>query len=121
LYLDECANSDLLASLLRQAGHLVTRSNDPDVGLERASDETHLRFAISRSLILITKNPSHFFNLHLTNPDHFGIFGIFQDNDYSRDMKDAEIVKAIQNIEEAFSNGGEPLQKTYQILNQWRY
>jgi predicted nuclease of predicted toxin-antitoxin system len=55
LYLDDCANSDLLADLLTQAGHSVVRP--ADVGLTGEDDDVHLGHAIQHGLILVTKDP----------------------------------------------------------------
>lgn len=39
LYLDDCSNSDLLAHLLRQAGHEVVRPTDEGVTLTGEDDD----------------------------------------------------------------------------------
>lgn len=119
LYLDDCSNSDLLAALLQQAGHGVIRPADG--GMEGEDDDAHLAFAVANGLAVITKNPSDFKNLHDVNPNHFGILAIYQDNDPTRDMSDAEIVKAIKNLEDAAQMGGSPVQGMFHSLNDWRY
>ncbi len=119
LYLDDCANSDLLADLLRQAGHHVMRPADSD--LEGANDHAHFAFAVANGLAVITKNPSDFENLHDLDPRHSGILAIYQDNDPDRDMSDADIVKAISNLEASASIGGEPIARHFHSLNDWRY
>ena len=40
------------------------------------------------------------------DPRHSGIFAVYQDNDPSRDMSNADIVRAIRNLEEAAQRGG---------------
>jgi Domain of unknown function (DUF5615) len=105
LYLDDCSNSDLLADLLRQAGHQVVRPTDEDVDLEGADDDVHLAFAAAHQLTVITKNPADFLELHRANPTHAGILGVYQDNDPSRDMSQADIVRAIANVEAAVELG----------------
>ncbi len=55
LYLDDCANSDLLAQLLTQAGHTVVRPADAGIAWE--ADEVHFRYAQGHGLGLVTKNP----------------------------------------------------------------
>lgn len=50
LYLDDCSNSDLLADLLRQAGHRVVRPTDEGIGLEGEDDPVHLGFAAAHGL-----------------------------------------------------------------------
>ncbi len=62
LYLDDCANSDLLARLLTQAGHTVVRPTD--AGIAGEADEVHFRHAQMHGLVLITKNPKDFRALH---------------------------------------------------------
>jgi hypothetical protein len=122
LYLDDCSNSDLLATLLQQAGHRVVRPTDDDVGLEGADDDVHFAYAVANGLTIITKNPADFLPFHeQSKPNHPGIFGIYQDNDVSRDMSDAEIVRAIANVETAVQNGGDPIPGHFFVLNDWRY
>lgn len=119
LYLDDCSNSDLLADLLRQAGHHVTRPADS--GLQGADDDEHLAYAAANGFAVITKNPSDFQNLHDVDPGHAGILAVYQDNDPLRDMSDAEIVKAIANLQAAAQLGGEPIAGRFHSLNDWRY
>jgi len=64
----------------------------------------------------VTKNPADFAELHRGQPDHPGIFAIYQDND-SRDMSYAEIAQSIANLLAA----GIPVSGTFHILNRWRY
>jgi hypothetical protein len=121
LYLDDCSNSDLLALLLAKAGHQVVRPTDASVDLEGEDDEVHFAFAAANQLTVITKNPADFEDLHNLNSNHSGILVVYQDNDLLRDMSDAEIVKAIQNLESAAQLGGEPIPGKFHILNDWRY
>jgi hypothetical protein len=90
VYLDDCANSDLLTDLLRQAGHKVTRP--ADVNLEGEDDDVHFAFAAANDWTIITKNPSDFEQIHDFDPHHAGILAVYQDNDPTRDMSDAEIL-----------------------------
>jgi predicted nuclease of predicted toxin-antitoxin system len=115
LYLDDCANSDLLAGLLAQAGHSVIRPGD--VGMLGATDDAHFAYAATNGLILITKDPHDFQDLHNLDQNHAGIFAIYHDNDPSRDMTDAAIVAAIANIEAAV---GYPIAGEFHNLNAWR-
>jgi predicted nuclease of predicted toxin-antitoxin system len=118
LYLDDCILSHRITDLLRQAGHEVVRSSD--VGLEGADDDVHFRYAADNGLILITKNPKDFKILHDSDPLHFGIFAIYQDND-GRDMSDAEIVRAIRNLEDAAHRDSFPIHGGFYSINDWRY
>jgi hypothetical protein len=120
LYLDDCANSDLLAELLGQAGHRVVRPTEPAVGLQGEDDDVHFNFAAANGLTIITKNPSDFLQLHESGGVHHGILAVYQDNDRSRDMSDAEIVKTIAHLENAAKRGGDPVAGRFHILNSWR-
>jgi Domain of unknown function (DUF5615) len=121
LYLDDCSNSDLLADLLQQAGHRVVRPTDEGVGLGGEDDDVHFEFAAAHDLTIITKNPADFQTLHDLDQRHSGILAVYQDNDISRDMSNADIVRAIRNLEEAIQQGGPQIQGEFQILNDWRY
>lgn len=121
LYLDDCTNSDLLADLLRQAGHEVVRPTDAEVELTGEDDEVHFAFAASHGLTLITKNPADFKALHDLDPRHAGILAVYQDNDPSRDMRNADIVRAIRNLEVAGQQGGPSISGGFHVLNDWRY
>jgi hypothetical protein len=122
LYLDDCSNSDLLADLLQQAGHHVVRPTDDVVGLSGAADAEHFVFAVRFGLSIITKNPADFESLHEAHhPLHFGILAVYQDNDASRDMSDAEIVRAVGNLENAAHEGSFPIHGHFHSLNDWRF
>ncbi len=116
LYLDDCAYSKILLQLLTNPpfSHSVTIPSE--VGLLGAPDQEHFAYARAHNLVLITKNPGDFEELHRQHPDHPGIFAIYQDND-SRDMSYAEIAHSIANILAA----GIPVPATVHILNRWRY
>jgi predicted nuclease of predicted toxin-antitoxin system len=75
LYLDDCANSDILARLLTQAGHTVVRP--ADAGTACAADDVHFRYAQGHGLVLITKNPKDFHALHNQDQNHPGIFAVY--------------------------------------------
>ena len=75
LYLDDCSNSDLLADLLRHAGHQVVRPTDAGVGLNGEDDDVHFGFAAAHGLTLITKNPADFRALHDLDQRHSGARG----------------------------------------------
>lgn len=121
LYLDDCSNSDLLADLLRQAGHQVARPTDDAIGLDGEDEQVHFGFAAAHGLTIITKNPADFKALHELDQGHFGILGVYQDNDPLRDMRNADIVRAVKNLEEAIQQGGPPIRGEFHTLNDWRY
>jgi hypothetical protein len=115
IYLDDCAYAKTLVQLLRAAGHRVVAPME--AGTSGKADEVHLQFAASQGLVLLTKNPDDFSQLHEASPDHAGILVIYQDNDPDRDMAYLEVVRAIGNLERA----GITLSKSFHILNAWRY
>jgi Domain of unknown function (DUF5615) len=121
LYLDDCSNYDLLAALLRHAGHQVVRPTDNVVGLEGEADLVHFAFAAAHGLTIITKNPADFKALHDQDSRHSGILAVYQDNDPSRDMNNTDIVRAIRNLEAAAQQGGPPILGEFHTLNDWRY
>jgi Domain of unknown function (DUF5615) len=99
----------------------VTRPTDDGVGLSGVNDAVHFGFAAAHGLTIITKNPADFKALHDLEPRHAGILGVYQDNDLSRDMSNADIVRAIRNLEEAVQQGGPPIPGEFHTLNDWRY
>ncbi len=115
LYLDDCAGAHPLTNALRRAGHTVLRP--AEVGLAGVSDPQHFAYAQAHHLIILTKNPGDFRALHDVDPNHLGIFLVYQDNDPTRDMSDPDIVRAISNLEQA----GVPLAGECHSLNDWRY
>ncbi len=121
LYLDDCMNSHRLAELLQQAGHRIVRPTDEGVGTDRADDDVHFRYAVENGLTILTKNYGDFEALHDSNDMHFGIIAVRYDNDKSRDMGYAEIVKALSNLCNAAENSGPVIHGNYHNLNDWRY
>jgi predicted nuclease of predicted toxin-antitoxin system len=117
LYLDDCADSRLLAVLLAQVGHAVVRP--VDAGTVGVADAVHLAYAVANGLIVITKDPGDFHALHEQDQNHPGIFGVYQDNDPGRDMKPADIVAAIGRIEAAVTHGYS-IAGQFHALNDWR-
>lgn len=115
IYLDDCAYAKELVRLLEAAGHQITT---PRLAATTGCvDEVHFRFALDNNLILLTKNPDDFLELHKKNAHHPGILLIYQDNDPSRDMNNADIVRALGNLEQA----GVTFVDSCQVLNAWRY
>jgi hypothetical protein len=115
IYLDDCAYAKDLVLLLRSAGHEVV--TPAESGTSGQDDEVHFRFAASRGLVLLTRNCHDFDVLHQANPHHPGILAVYQDNDRSRDMSYADIVRAIANLEAAAVE----LADGFHVLNVWRY
>ena len=115
IYLDDCAYDKDLARLLRQAGYEVVTPFD--AGIAGQPDAIHFTYARSKGLILLTKNPRDFEELHTRHPGHPGIFAVYQDNDPTKDIGIADIVRAIKNLVDA----GVPIVGQFSPLNAWRY
>jgi hypothetical protein len=115
LYLDDCAYDKLLAKHLSATGHSVT--TPADLGTTGMDDLVHLQSAATKGLVVLTKDPDDFEDLHRQGTPHAGILAICQDNDPSRDMNHGEIVRAIANLESA----GVEIMGQFHILNHWRY
>jgi len=118
LYLDDCAGDDILAALLRQAGHQV--STPRIAGTSGLSDREHLDYAARRGYTLLTKDPDDFMELHhqwlATNRTHSGILLIYEDKDVSKNMSRAQVVLAIDNLVAS----AVPIANEIHSLNQWR-
>jgi hypothetical protein len=118
LYLDDDSAKGVLVARLRKAGHQVVVP--ADASLSGAADPRHFLYAVRHGLFLLTRNYEDFEDLHLlvqaTQGRHTGIVAIRFDNDPSRDMNDAEIVRAIRNLEQS----GAPMENEFHILNHWR-
>jgi predicted nuclease of predicted toxin-antitoxin system len=118
LYLDDDTAKNALVGRLRKAGHQVV--TPADASLAGAADPRHLLHAVLHGLVFLTKNHDDFADLHqlvqATHGRHAGIVAIRLDNDPTRDLKDAEIVRAIRNLEQS----GAPIANEFHILNHWR-
>lgn len=118
IYLDDCADHNLLAILLRDAGHKVQTPRD--AGTTGVSDIEHLEHAASHNHVLLTFNPADFQSLHhkwqRERRRHAGILLIYQDNNVVKDMKYTDIVSSIKNL----LASGLPITDELHILNQWR-
>ena len=118
LYLDECADDDILAALLRQAGHQV--STPRIAGTSGLSDREHLDYAAQRGYTLLTKDPDDFMELHhqwlATNRTHSGILLIYEDKDVSKNLSRTQTVLAIDNLVAS----AVPIANQIHNLNQWR-
>jgi predicted nuclease of predicted toxin-antitoxin system len=65
IYLDDCAYDKQLVALLQATGHQVT--TPADAGITAKPDEDHFCYAAAHGLVLITKNPDDFKELHKGN------------------------------------------------------
>jgi hypothetical protein len=103
LYVDDDSAKAALVARLRRAGHQVVIP--ADVSLIGAADPRHLLHAVRHGLVVLTRNHDDFEDLHLliqaTQGRHTGIVAIRFDNDPTRDMKDADIARAVRNLEQS--------------------
>jgi hypothetical protein len=118
IYLDDCADDDDLVAFLTQQGHAVhTPRSDGTAGV---LDPRHLEHAAAHGYTLVTKNPSEFRRLHdawqAQGRTRSGILLIYQDNIKGKDMKPADIVRAINNL----IASGLPVADAIHALNNWR-
>ncbi len=100
IYLDDCAFSHRLKHLLELAGHQVQIPADVTPSLTGAADPRHFAHAASTGQAILTYNPTDYLQLHHENPHHAGILAVYQDNNPSKDMTYADIVRAIANLEQ---------------------
>jgi len=118
LYLDDDSASALLTRLLRQEGHDVQCPTD--VGLSGQDDAVHLTQAAREVRVVLTGNHGDFRNLHnlivQVKGHHSGILVVRRDNDPTKDLAAAGVVRAIRNLLAA----NIPVQDQYVILNHWR-
>ena len=118
LYLDDDSASPLLAKLLQQAGHDV--KTPTDVGLSGADDPVHFRHAALDGRAILTGNHKDFIKLHSLVVDlgghHPGVLVVRRDNDPTRDLTPAGIVRALRNLLAA----NVPITDQCIVLNHWR-
>jgi hypothetical protein len=118
LYLDEDSVNSLLIRLLRKAGHDVVIP--ADIGKNGENDPVQLRVAILDQRTFLTCNSDDFEELHdlliAAQGHHSGILVVCKENDSTRDMKPANIVRAISNVLTA----GMPIAGQFITLNHWR-
>lgn len=117
LYLDDCAFSYTLRRLLLEAGHIVQIPAAVTPPLTGASDESHFVYAQATNQVILTKNPADFNALNQKFPNHAGILAVYQDNDPTKDMSYADIVRAISNLEQT----GVTIAGGFWSLNAYRW
>lgn len=118
LYLDDDSAKAALVVRLKGVGHQVAVPTD--VGLSGAADTRQMLHAVLQDHLILTRNYDDFEDLHLliqaTRGQHPGILAVRYDNDPNRDMKDADMVRAIRNLEQS----GVPIVNEFHSLNHWR-
>lgn len=117
LYLDDCAFSYALKRLLVDAGHDVETPADVEPPLTGADDRAHFDHACATSRAMLTFNARDFLGLHRETPEHPGILVVYKDNDLTRDMDYAAIVRAIANLEST----GVDVARGFWVLNVYRW
>ena len=101
--------------LLREAGHDVLTAEA--AGLNSMADAEVLAVAIREGRVLLTRNCADFLALHEATDNHPGILAVYQDSDPSKNMRYADIARAIANVEAS----GLPLAGEFIVLNAWRW
>jgi predicted nuclease of predicted toxin-antitoxin system len=118
IYLDDCADHNLLAKLLQQAGYEVQTPRG--AGTKDIADRAHLEYASQHNYTLLTFNPDDFHDLHQEWQNkglrHEGILLIYLENDITKDMRYSDIVRAINNLVVS----GLPIANEIHTLNHWR-
>lgn len=118
LYLDDDSITLALVNLLRQAKYDVLVPKE--VGTQGSDDAVHFLLAIRTGRVLLSHNHDDFQNLHKlvtgAGGRHPGILMIRRDNDTRRDMKPAQVVRAIANVVASRDS----VANEFIILNQWR-
>jgi predicted nuclease of predicted toxin-antitoxin system len=101
--------------MLREDGHDVTTVSEAGLGAE--PDVRVLEYARQEHRIVLTRNCDEFHDLHLTHPQHSGIFAIYQDREVSKNMPYAAIVRALANLEAS----GLDFAGQFVSVNAWNY
>ena len=118
LYLDDCADDDLLIRLLRRAGHTVESPRQR--GLRGADDGDHLAFAHTLGLVVLTFDCADFLELHNRWQEqlrsHSGIIVIYREQDVSRNMTHGQTVEALSKL----AASSTIVSNQFIVLNQWR-
>ncbi len=115
LYLDDCVYSKRLRRMLLAAGHQVVTPFE--AGISGADDIVHFEYAGLHQLVILTKDAADFEGLHQRNSPHFGILGICEEFEHSKNMSYSDIVRAIDNL----ASAGVPLIDQFYVLNHWRW
>src|SRR5262245_17531385 len=100
LYLDDDCTAKVLVSLLNKVDHdVVTPASVNNAG---ADDAVHLLFAVRQLRLMVTRNYEDLGVLHQLVMDsgghHPGILIIRQEQDASKNMKNVQIVKALEKL-----------------------
>lgn len=107
-----------LASTLRTAGHDV--ETPQEAGTTGRPDAEHLEHTARAGRVLVTRNPSHFLDLHArwqaAGRRHSGILVVYLDNIRGKDMQPDDVAHAIRNL----IASGLAIANNVHVLNHWR-
>src|SRR5258708_4649754 len=116
--IDDNLAEQTLANLLQKAGHTAVRP--VDANLTGASDPRHWEYAITKQLVILTRDRVDFRELHqlilASGGTHPGLLVVRYDNDPTRDMRPKHIVTAIGKLERS----GVSVAGDVVVLNGWR-
>jgi len=115
LLVDEDSQSRRLVARLRAAGHDVLTVNEAE--LQGTVDAVVLERAHLERRAVLTRNVWDFRDLHRSGASHSGILGVFFDRDPGKDLSDAEVIRAIANLEEAEVT----IHGEFHALNAWHW
>src|SRR4051812_27858060 len=118
IYRDDDSAQALLVRLLTGEGHDVVTPNQ--AGAAGRKDPVHFMFALGDGRVILTRNHEDFEQLHQlvlkSGGHHPGVWTVRCDNDPSRDMRPAQIVRAIRRLIAA----GVSVPDELNVLNHWR-
>ena len=115
LLMDEDSQGRILVRRLREAGHDVLTVKE--AGLHAHSDPEVFALARTENRVLLTRNVKDFEALHEAHAVHPGILVEHQDRDPAKNMKEADIVRAIGNLQ---ASGWSPAGQ-FVAINAWNY
>ena len=118
LLLDEDTQAKRLIRLLREAGHDVWTATE--AGLIHKPDSEVMAEAAREARLVVTRNCDDFNALHRAAADPPGILAIYQ-NGTESDLSDADIVRALTNLEAVCVETGWTLGGRFIALNPWKY
>jgi predicted nuclease of predicted toxin-antitoxin system len=118
LYLDEDISSNLLAVLLRKAGHDAVACGDLSAG--GASDVVQFTLSNRDGRVILTRNHHDYEDLHdlvrAVHGLHSGILIVLSENRKRRDMTQRQIVRAVDKL----LASGSPIENEINVLNHFR-
>lgn len=114
IYLDDCAFSKRLKRQLEAQGHQVLTPFEADIA--GRPDPVHLQYAAEHGWALLTYNAADFVDLHERSPEHAGIFVVYHEADFAKNMSYADIVRSVDSLVASEV----PIEAEIHVLNHWR-